>query len=334
MELLDYLKRDEILFLCHHNADPDAIGSCVALKYLASQLNPNGNYRIVADSVSKISKNILNEIGERVDIELYPKLPQTVFIVDTASINQLKVNFDELKNKDVILIDHHKKTELADICKYYIIKEDYPSTSEIIAEIFRELNIFPPKNVRIALLCGIVYDTKHLKLANPKTFELISYLIKDISFQKILSLLSQESDYSKRTAHLKACSRMEIKEFDKIKIALSYVSSHEASCAKTIVSIGADIAFVVAVRKKEGEIRVSARCRKHVSKYVHLGNLMEKIGKELGGSGGGHCEAGGLNAPYDKSKSKEKVIKEVLNLCYKRFVEEYKKAKNINKKIK
>lgn len=155
---------------------------------MASQLNPNGKFRISADSVSKLSRNILNEIGERVDIEIYPKLPETVFIVDTASINQLKVNFDELKEREVILIDHHKKTDLADICKYYIIKEDYPSTSEIIAEIFKELNIFPPKNVRIALLCGIVYDTKHLKLANSKTFELISYLIKDISFQKILYL--------------------------------------------------------------------------------------------------------------------------------------------------
>ncbi|ENN95972.1 hypothetical protein J422_05000 [Methanocaldococcus villosus KIN24-T80] len=320
----EYLKRDSILFLCHHNADPDAIGSAVALKYLSKYLNPNANVRIVADSISKISKNILNEINEKVDIELYPSLPETVFIVDTASINQLKVDFEELKKRDVILIDHHKRTELADICKYTIIKEDYPSTSEIVTEIFKELNIYPPKNIRIALLCGIVYDTKHLKLATQKTFEIISYLIKDISFQKILSMLTHESDISKRVAHLKACSRMRIKEYNGIKIALSHVSSYEASCAKTIVSIGADVAFVVAVRKKEGEIRVSARCRKHVAKKVHLGKLMEKIGKELKGSGGGHSEAGGLNAPYD-GKDKEKTINRVLDLCYKRFIEEFKK---------
>ncbi|WP_048196753.1 DHH family phosphoesterase [Methanocaldococcus vulcanius] len=332
-KLIEYLKRDEILFLCHHNADPDAIGSCVALKYLASYLNPQGTFKISADSVSKISRNILNEIGEHIDVEIYPKLPKTVFIVDTSSINQLKVNFEELKKRDVIIIDHHKKTDLAEVSKFHIIEENRPSTSEIIAEIFKELSIFPPKYVRIALLCGIVYDTKHLKLANQKTFDIISYLIKGISFQKILYLLSQESDSSKRTAHLKACSRMEIREVDGIKVALSYVSSHEASCAKTIVSIGADVSFVVAVRKKEKEIRVSARCRKHVSKYVHMGDLMEELGKELKGSGGGHSEAGGLNAPYDRSKSKDEIIKEVLDLCYRRFVEKYKTAKTRDNKM-
>ncbi|WP_456472174.1 DHH family phosphoesterase [Methanocaldococcus sp.] len=326
MKLLDYLKRDECAILCHHNADPDAIGSAIALKYLIKQFNENCSCKIIADSISKVSKNILNDINEEVTIESYPKLPKTVFIVDTSSINQLKVNLDELKNKDVILIDHHKKTELADLCKVSIVKE-YPSTSEILAEIYKNLDIYPPKNVRIALLCGIVYDTKHLKLANSKTFETISYLLKnnDISFNKILGLLNLESDYSKRTAHLKACSRMTLKEFNGLNIALSYVSSHEASCAKTIVSIGADIAFVVAVRKKEGEIRVSARCRKNVSKHIHLGELMEKIAKKLGGTGGGHSEAGGLNAPYDKKKDKNKVVKEVLDLCYKTFVEEYSK---------
>ncbi|WP_456418679.1 DHH family phosphoesterase [Methanocaldococcus infernus] len=324
MELLNYLNRDSYTILCHHNADPDAIASAMALKYLINKYNPNADCKIYADSISKVSKNVLNEINEAIFVESYPKLSDTVFIVDTSSINQLKVNEEELKKREVILIDHHKRTDLADMCKLAIIKE-YPSTSEILVDIFRELNIYPSKPVRIALLCGIVYDTKHLKLANAQTFERISYLLKDISFNKILGMLNLESDYSKRTAHLKACSRMVLKEFDGLNIALSHVSSHEASCAKTLVSIGADLAFVVAVRKKEGEIRVSARCRKNVSRYIHLGELMEKIAKKLNGSGGGHSEAGGLNAPYDKKKKKEEVIKEVLNLCYKTFVEEYKK---------
>jgi nanoRNase/pAp phosphatase (c-di-AMP/oligoRNAs hydrolase) len=321
--LLDFLKDDEILFLCHHNADPDAIGASIALKYLAKTLNPSGNFRISANSISKLSRNILEEIEEEVEVVEYPKLPKTVVLVDTSSINQLSVDENKLKECDVVLIDHHKKTNLVNLCKFYIVDEKAPSTCEIVSEIFRKLNIYPPKNIRIALLCGILYDTKHLKLANERTFSILAWLIKGISFQRILYLLSQESDKSKRVAHLKACSRMEIREIDGITVALSHVSSHEASCAKTIVSIGADIAFVVAVRKRDGEIRVSARCRKNISKKVHLGSLMEKIGKKLGGEGGGHAEAAGLNAPHDKKKNKDEVIREVLNLCFKMFKEEW-----------
>ena len=75
------------------------------------------------------------------------------------------------------------------------------------------------------------------------------------------------------------------------KLYESNASSHEASCAKTIVSIGADLAFVVAARKKDKEIRVSVRSRKIISKRVHMGSLMEKVAKKLGGQGGGHEEA-------------------------------------------
>lgn len=317
--LKKYLKTaNEILFLGHHNADPDAIGAAIGLKYLATSFknHKSKNIRISANSVSKLSRSIIEELNEEIEIVEYPKLPELVFLVDTSSLNQITVNENQLKESKVILIDHHKKTDLVNICDLYIVDENSPSTCEIVSKIFRDMNIYPPKKVRMALLCGILYDTKHLKIAKESTFNIISWLIKDISFQKILYLLSQESEPSKRIAHLKACSRMELKELDKYIVALSHISSHEASCAKTIVSIGADAAFVVAVRKRDKEIRVSARCRKALSKKVHLGYLMEKIGKELGGEGGGHAEAAGLNAKYEKGKSKDEVIKEVLELCY------------------
>lgn len=52
-----------------------------------------------------------------------------------------------------------------------------------------------------------------------------------------------------------------------------------------------------------------------------MGEIMEEVAKRLGGKGGGHREAAGLNAKYDKSRSKDEVIREVLNLCYEVFKE-------------
>jgi len=244
-----------ILFLCHHNADPDAIGAAIALKYLAEVLNKSEDKTLIisADSVSKLSKNILEEIGEEVEVVQYPKLLDVVFFVDTSNLNQVKVDTQELKHSTLVVIDHHKKTELSELCTLSIVDEGATSTCEIVSQIFREMGIYPPKNIRVALLCGILYDTKHLKLAREETFQIIAWLIRGINFQRILSLLTQEMDESKRMAHLKACSRMELREAGGYIVALSHVSSFEASCAKTIVSIGADVAFVVAVRKREGE---------------------------------------------------------------------------------
>ncbi|HIP17289.1 MAG TPA: bifunctional oligoribonuclease/PAP phosphatase NrnA, partial [Methanothermococcus okinawensis] len=232
-----------ILFLCHHNADPDAIGAAIALKYLADTLNKSEdkNLRISADSVSKLSKNILEELGENIEVVQYPKLLDVVFFVDTSTLNQITVNNKELKNSTLIIVDHHKKTDLCHLCTLSIVEEGATSTCEIVSEIFRKMNIYPPKSIRVALLCGILYDTKHLKLAKEKTFQIIAWLIRDINFQRIIYLLTQDMDESKRIAHLKACNRMELREFEGYVVALSHVSSHEASCAKTLVSIGADI---------------------------------------------------------------------------------------------
>ncbi|UXM84238.1 DHH family phosphoesterase [Methanococcus aeolicus] len=330
---IDHLKKlfkekNNILFLCHHNADPDAIGGALGLKYLANSFNKNKNPNIIisTNSVSKLTRNILLELNESVEIVNYPKLLDIVCFVDTASLNQVMIDENKLLDKNIILIDHHKKTDLVNICDLVIVDENSTSVCEIVANIFKKINIYPPKNIRTALLCGIVYDTKHLKLATEGTFNIISWLIKDISFQKILYLLTQESDESKKLAHLKACSRMELHTIkqgnQKYIVALSNSSSNEASCAKTMVSIGADIAFVVAVRKKDKEIRVSARCRKQISKQVHLGVLMEKIAKKLNGRGGGHAEAAGLNANFEKGAPKDETIKKVLNLCLNSFEKE------------
>jgi len=333
-----FKENNNILFLCHHNADPDAIGSAIALKYLATTLNKNKsekNFIISANSVSKISKNILSELNEHVEIIYYPKLLDVICFVDTSSLNQVMINKNELQkhlenNKNnTVIIDHHRKTDLAEICNLEIVNENYTSNCELVAQLFREINIYPPKSIRIGLLCGIVYDTKHLKLANEKTFNIISWLIKDISFQKILYLLTQESDEGKKIAHLKACSRAQIKIIEqnnqKYILALSNASSYESSCAKTLVSIGADIAFVVAYRKRDKEIRISSRCRKSIGNKVHLGELMEKLAKELNGEGGGHREAAGLNIIYKgNNNEKEKVINEILNKCVEQFENELK----------
>ncbi|MBP2172280.1 DHH family phosphoesterase [Methanococcus voltae] len=336
-KLKESLKSDEILFLCHHNADPDAIGACIGLRFLAEHLNKPkkskqivedkikdeksqiiGKYKISANSISKISRNMLEELPSlNYDIEIieYPNIPEKVFLVDTSSINQITVNEEKLYKSFLAMVDHHKKTELSTKCDFLIVNEESTSTCEMVTRILKDINLFPPKSVRTALLCGIAYDTKHLKLASEETFKMITWLIKDLNFQRILYLLSQESEKGKRIAHLKACSRMQIEEINGLIVTISNASSYEASCAKTAVSIGADLALVTAVRKRDRQIRISSRCRKSVSKKLHMGELMEEVAHKINGQGGGHAEAAGLNANWDKTTSKDEAVSKIIKIC-------------------
>ncbi|RLE51506.1 MAG: bifunctional oligoribonuclease/PAP phosphatase NrnA, partial [Candidatus Methanomethylicota archaeon] len=54
------VKPKECVLLCHHNADPDSIGSAYALSKLLSRLLPDSGLSVVAsESVSSLSKRLI-----------------------------------------------------------------------------------------------------------------------------------------------------------------------------------------------------------------------------------------------------------------------------------
>jgi len=297
------------LLLCHHNADPDSLGSAIAFsRYLTSLGLKN---RIgVAQSVSSYAKRLLNFA----QVEKNPAvLEDVVIIFDTSSLEQLepvKVPDD----KYVIIIDHHTEKENPIRADIKIVDSSRTSTAEIVWELLEYFNFYDEVSAKV-LLAGIVTDTANFRYANSKTFKTVSKILErfDIQMGEIYNLVvpvsDENIDQAKRMAILKACQRMEIKKVGNYIIAISKVSAYESLACKIFLQLGADVAIVGSDKKG---VRISARAKENlVKKGLHLGKLMEKVGPIIDGSGGGHSGAAGANGKRNLEEAVKFLVKEI-----------------------
>ncbi|HMB45047.1 MAG TPA: DHH family phosphoesterase, partial [Candidatus Methanoperedens sp.] len=75
----------------------------------------------------------------------------------------------------------------------------------------------------------------------------------------------------------------------------SHVNSFGGAAASSLVSIGADVAFVAATR--DDIVKVSGRARREIQNAgINLAILMEDISAKFNGTGGGHEGAAGMDA--------------------------------------
>ena len=305
----------KIALVCHHNADPDAVGSAYAMKFLIKCLFPNVESKIIVPmGISIPSKRLLEKLNFH---DLHEKLEDyvnMVILIDTCSLVQLGSLGDLIKQSStpLVVIDHHKPLdELSQRSNLMIVDADSSSTAEVVYTIFRELTINMSSKVAFALLTGLIYDSKRFMLASQRTFMAALHLISyGADYSEALEILSTDMDMSERIARLKGAQRAKILKVKNWLVAVSHVSSFEASVARALMDLGADVAFVAGSSGRE--VRVSSRSSSHFynSTGIHLGrDVMEKVGKFIGGGGGGHATAAGANGKGE--------VNEVLNLCIK-----------------
>lgn len=314
------------LVLVHHNADPDSVGSAAALKLAFANVDIG-----ITGDISRVSKRLLETL--KVSVVPEPDLSNynQIVLVDTASQSQLGPYAQQLK--DPIVIDHHAPSPTWDMAKYYYCDETKSSCSEIIYELIRvahhlgfiefsfdsggSVNIDDLERVGLALLVGVTSDTGNFRYATPFTFQSFSNLLRQSGHQmdEILSIMEgdETEDPSRRVAHLKAAQRVQFHRpgGNGVTIATSTVSSYEASAAKAILSLGADVSIVAAQRGKE--VRVSARARRSVIETydLHLGRLLNEVANQFKCGGGGHDGAAGLNGEADAQQVLDEIVKQV-----------------------
>lgn len=309
-----------VLLLCHQNADPDAVCSSYALSKLLNHLKPGMDIEVASpESVSKISKILLDHFSMRV-VNEKPSFDKTdiIFMVDTNTIGQLSEWGERLKEacSPLIVIDHHAphpETErIASLCIY---NEDASSTCEIIYSLFKEANVKPSRDIAEALLLGAAFDTKHFALADASTFKMIAELIDlGVNVREIMGLLTAPMDVSERIARLKACKRMRLMKIGGWIIVLSHVSSFQASAARVLIDVGADLAIVGSQRKNELSISMRSSQDFYGKTGIHLGrDIANPLGKYLNGMGGGHSTSAGVNGTGDLEsafKNVKRILKE------------------------
>lgn len=302
---MEDLNVKNVVLLCHHNADPDAICSAYAFAGLLKNLKSEINVEIGASQgISRLTKHLLKHLPIKVETQPNIDKADTIVLLDTNTIQQLGNLAEKVKNSKapIIVIDHHaahpETEKLARIC---ITNEDASSTCEIVYNFYKETSVKPDENVAKALFLGIAFDTRHFILANSSTLKTVAELVDaGVDAKETLSLLSLPMDFSERVARLKACRRAKLFKIGEWIIAFSHVSAYQASAARAIIDLGAHVA-VVAGQKNEN-LEISLRCTNkfHEKTGIHLGrDIAKPLGEFLRGMGGGHSTAAGVNGVGD-----------------------------------
>lgn len=288
-KLLDY---NNILYLCHRNADPDALGSAFALKEAI------GGTVGVIDGCDRVA----TQLAKQLDIE-YVVNPQDdydlVLVVDTSTPAQL--NGYELSEYSVI--DHHATTSLNENALFYLHRNK-SSTAEIVLEVLKSIGAPILRRVAYALISGIITDTGNFRHASADSFKAVAELLElsGIEYSEVMDSLSAVPQaVSMRIALIKSAQRAVIEREGNWIIVTSNVGSFVGSAASSLISLGADVAFVAA--NVDGMVKVSARARRcTINSGVNLAKLMEEISVKYGGTGGGHEGAAGMDVIGDSDK--------------------------------
>ena len=294
-----------VLYLCHRNADPDAIGSSFALS------RAFGGTIGAVDDLSRTGVSLANVIGACVrinpDVEDYDLVVVVDTSVGTQLGNRLPANY--------ALVDHHLDEGLLKDALFYIQKPA-KSTAEIVWTILKENGKKVDKMAALGLLAGMIADTGRFKRATPATFLAAAELLEagGFAYEEAQEALFVPANISQRIAVLKAASRAEVMRQGDWLVACTTVNSFEGSAAMALVDLGADVAFVAGRHGKGDTVRVSARCSREAARRgLNLAKLLAEVGKAHGGDGGGHRSAAALEAAGEPSA--------ILDACRKKAAE-------------
>lgn len=285
------LNSENILIMGHTFSDMDSYGAAYGLFCAITKLDKPVN--IVCNYKNALAGSLLRytaRIQPNDDFILSPDEAMSkirhktlLIAVDTHRSSNLESEEVYQKCKDVVVIDHHRRT--VDCINNSILFYHDPSSSstcEMVTELLMYFGgEFVEKSSANALLSGIMLDTKNLVLrTTPRTFEATAYLReKGADPVQVKEFFSE----SMETYALKSTIVSSAKTFK--NYAVAYCTEHSASAriaaaqaADELLTIKGVEASFVAVAQGKGIANISARSFGKVN--VQL--IMEQLG------GGGH----------------------------------------------
>ncbi len=308
------LSSENILIMGHSFSDMDAYGAAYGLYCAITKLGKSAN--IVCNYKNTLAGALLRytaRIQPTDDFiispdEALPKVKRKtlLIVVDTHRVSSLESEEVYKKCKDVVVIDHHRRT--VDFIDNSILFYHDPSSSsacEMVTELLRYSGAeVIEKSSANALLAGIMLDTKHLVLrTTARTFESTAYLrekgadpviVKEF-FAETMETYSLKSDIvsSAKTIKNYAIAICESKDVN-ARIAA-------AQAADELLTIkGVEASFVALVQNKN--VNISARSFGKVNVQV----VMELLG------GGGHQTMAAAQVEYTDEKQLIDVISDAM----------------------
>ena len=294
----------------HLQADPDSLCSALALYDSFKELQLYDHYFILADSVSKLSKQILGHIFPSLNLCYHPlTMPHLAILVDAGQISQLgslSSTFSEQERQ--LVIDHHTGIPFSGFSEKCTIftSHETSSTAQMVWSLLRKDNFPIGRKSSLSLLCGMLFDSRRFIYANSESFTMVLDLDADLSlYPKALSFLNNPAEYDERVARMKSARRAslwslkvtdESVSYPSFLLCVTHVKAYGASSARNLLHLGADFAAVLSYRKKR--LQLSLRCSESFKTSLNFSasEYLAQIASHYGsGTSGGHPTAAGMN---------------------------------------
>jgi nanoRNase/pAp phosphatase (c-di-AMP/oligoRNAs hydrolase) len=296
--------------ICHRHADPDAYMSAFAISRLMAKTAPAARVDVILpDGMSLLTRrladsfkleNLVEGGGDGGDYDL-------LVAADIGHTELLKDWFGQLKASRAVkvLIDHHPIQEGSPY-DHMVVDTAASSACEIVARLYRDLGVQMEAQTAQALLLGIMFDSQHLLIAKEGTLrEVVRLLDRGASIDDARLLLRSPPDYGEVVAKLKSARRLKPYKVAGWVVVTTTVGSFQSNVARSLVSMGADVAIVTG--ETGGETRGSLRANQRFweATKIHLGtDVAAAIAKDAG-FGGGHPTAASFTCSLPEDKAAE-----------------------------
>ena len=299
-----------ITIVCHPNADPDCIGSAYAISSAIGSIRPEPIVTIFApDDVNAASKGLI----EYLQVEISSSLPgrsDLFLIVDASSLDRVPVVKEAVDAGGVpyAIVDHHVGDRSTIRHASYSLVRKRSSACQVVLE---ALGKGLEKKAAQALLVGLIYDSRRFLILPNESLRCASRLVRmgaDASLA--IRLLTPDEDPSEKMARLKGAGRLRLFKMGDWIVATTRIGSFEASVARALLNLGADVAL--ALNDKGAEWRLSGRSSDAFLERTGV-NLARDVMvplTEASGHGGGHPTA----ASASGHKTQEDLISRALGL--------------------
>jgi phosphoesterase RecJ-like protein len=306
---------DRFLVVTHENPDGDALGSMLAtalglravrkdvVMYLSGQAPTPAEYRFL--DLDDVRRELPDDLDQRV-----------LLAVDCANERRIgETNTGVAGAKLVVNVDHHHdNSEFGDV---NLIVAEASSTSEIVRDIFDELDVTLTPEIAAALYVGLVTDTGRFQYTNttPKALRLAAELVEaGADVHGIFQHVYETVQFSKLKLLARALERAQL--FEGGRLVVSYllkddfgaVGAEEPYSEGIIDSLRAVegsemVALIREPPRNEGPARRISLRSSHDE--VDVSAIARKEG------GGGHRQAAGF--------SSEKPIGEIVEFLRREF---------------
>ena len=248
VDLLKYVRTlppsERILVVTHVNADPDAVATALVVREVLAALGFNA-VACFPGGISRVSRDLLERLGINYESSCECRA-RYVVVCDASNEAVLGEAAACLAGAaGVMIIDHHEAGSLAGRASVAVIEPGEPAATTLAVELAQAAEVRLSPQLASLALGGILYDTKRFMAASPRTLRAAAWLLESGGqYEQALPKPEEELDYSERVARLKAAQRAVLVDVCGHIVAVSEVTAYEASAARALVSLGADLSLI------------------------------------------------------------------------------------------